>query len=466
MDHYDLLARPDWKAESILIVSPYVERTFFDRIIKDLTPATLTVVIDDGCRSNEIAMIQGLARKGTAVTVVLGSAPGLVHAKIFHVEWLTTGGNHAHTLVYGSGNATRQAFAGDVNEEVMCRARLTAANHSSVLDWMKQVRRVASDLIGEDPVIPPVRDAWLADGVHIRLPGLIIKDAVNKASNLDLWLQRGRLLSRFQPDTSFLRVNVGLLKALPAGDLMQRIQRSGFEIPMLERLRIPYIQAIGGEADGDALGGGWLSRYFVWTQLGFWCSDTCFRKESSRFKRKGHEQRLENLRLLKELKASGPKEKARSRFLTGIDELGSILGEEASSYLKTHDGMVDHKTYQTSFEQRLARDLALADDTEFQDRYINGCEVIDVPRFRTDATGWRSFVDSFMRQIHVESLKKSRSYIYNSIYNALVDEDDGIFDDPEKLLEAIRSAWNEMIEDDDGEDVTVGEYIDRYQEQQ
>ncbi len=86
MDHYDLLARPDWKAESILIVSPYVERTFFDRIIKDLTPATLTVVIDDGCRSNEIAMIQGLARKGTAVTVVLGSAPGLVHAKIFHVE--------------------------------------------------------------------------------------------------------------------------------------------------------------------------------------------------------------------------------------------------------------------------------------------------------------------------------------------------------------------------------------------
>jgi hypothetical protein len=247
---------------------------------------------------------------------------------------------------------------------------------------------------------------------------------------------------------------------------MQRIQRSGFEIPMLERLRIPYIQAIGGEADGDALGGGWLSRYFVWTQLGFWCSDTCFRKESSRFKRKGHEQRLENLRLLKELKASGPKEKARSRFLTGIDELGSILGEEASSYLKTHDGMVDHKTYQTSFEQRLARDLALADDTEFQDRYINGCEVIDVPRFRTDATGWRSFVDSFMRQIHVESLKKSRSYIYNSIYNALVDEDDGIFDDPEKLLEAIRSAWNEMIEDDDGEDVTVGEYIDRYQEQQ
>lgn len=128
--------------------------------------------------------------------------------------------------------------------------------------------------------------------------------------------------------------------------------------------------------------------------------------------------------------------------------------------------MVDHKTYQTSFEQRLERDLALADDTEFQDRYINGCEVIDVPRFRTDATGWRSFVDSFMRQIHVESLKKSRSYIYKSIYNALVDENDDIFDDPEKLLEAIRSAWNEMIEDDDGEDVTVGKYIDRYQEQQ
>jgi hypothetical protein len=295
----------------------------------------------------------------------------------------------------------------------------------------------------------------------------MIKDAVNKASNLDLWLQRGRLLSRFQPDTSFLRVHVTLREALPSGDLMQRIQRIGFETPMLERLRIPYIQTVGGESEGDAVGGNWLSHFFISTQLGYWCSDACFRKESPRFKRKGHEKRLENLRLLEELKTPGPRKKALSRFLTRIGELWTILGDQASTYLKSHDGEVDEKAYLTLFEQRLERDLDLAVDTEFRDRYVNGCEVIDVPRFRTDPTGWRSFIDSFMRQIHVEWLKaQSQSRIYNSIYDALSDEDDDVFDDPRKLRKRLQSNWNKLIEGDDGEKITVGQYIDGYQERQ
>ena len=171
MHHYDLLAQPDWTAKSVLIVSPYVERFFFDRILKALKPATLAVVIDDGCRADEVAMLRNLPAEGTKVSVVLGSARGLVHAKIFHIEWLTAGGNRAHTLVYGSGNATRQAFDGDFNSELMCKVRLTVAKHSSVLEWLKQVRTVASSTIGAGSVVQPVRDVWLANGVQISLPG-------------------------------------------------------------------------------------------------------------------------------------------------------------------------------------------------------------------------------------------------------------------------------------------------------
>jgi hypothetical protein len=426
----------------------------------------LIVVIDDGCRSSDVAMIRSFARKGTEVTVVLGSASGLVHAKIFHVEWLTTGGSRAHTLVYGSGNATRQAFA-TFNAELMCKARLTAAKHALILDWMKKVRRAASNPTGVDSLIPQVRDARLADGVHIRLPGLLIKDAVTKASNLDLWLQRGRLLSKFQPDASFLRVHVPLREALPAGDLMQRIQRIGFETPMLERLSIPYIQTVGGEREGDAVAGNWLSLFFIWTQLGYWCSDACYRKNVSRFKRKGYEQRRKNLRRLEELKNSDQQQEARSRFLMRIGQLWAILGDQASVYLESHHGEISEPAYGKLFEKRLERDLGLADDTEFRDRYVNGCEVIDVPRFRTDATGWRSFVESFMRQLHVEALKsKSQSRIYTSIYNALWDEDDDVFDDPKKLINLLQSNWNELIEGEDGEKITVGEYIEGYHQQQ
>src|SRR3546814_1652133 len=87
-------------------------------------------------------MVRSLARGGKNVSVALASARGLVHAKIFHVEWLTTGGSRAHTLVYGSGNATRQAFDG-FNSELMCKARLTISNHASILDWLQRVRMAA-----------------------------------------------------------------------------------------------------------------------------------------------------------------------------------------------------------------------------------------------------------------------------------------------------------------------------------
>jgi hypothetical protein len=413
-------------------------------------------------------MLRNLPAEGTKVSVVLGSARGLVHAKIFHIEWLTAGGNRAHTLVYGSGNATRQAFDGDFNSELMCKVRLTVAKHSSVLEWLKQVRTVASSTIGAGSVVQPVRDVWLANGVQIRLPGLMIKDAVSKASNFDLWLQRGRLLSMFRPDTGFLRIHVNLLAELPGGDLVQRVRGIGFETPKTRRLSIPYIPTSGdGEEENSAIGH-WRSRYFIWTQLGDWCSDACFRDKSHLFKKIGHEARLETLNRLYKLENSAPREKARVRFLDRVDALWSALGDSAGTYLETtHNGELDRVVYQHLFEQRLERDLELAADPEFQDRYVAGCEVIEVPRFRTDTLGWRSFVDSFMRQIHLEWLKaRSPSLIYQYIYAALDEFSDDVFDDPKTLVETVRSNWNQVIEGDDGEDIHLGQYIDLYHSDQ
>lgn len=99
MHHYDLLDRGDWTAESVLVVSPYVEEEFFRRMAAELRPAELVVVIDDGCRAEDVATVANGARGGrTKVRVALGGAPGLVHAKIFHVEWRTGGGQKARAV--------------------------------------------------------------------------------------------------------------------------------------------------------------------------------------------------------------------------------------------------------------------------------------------------------------------------------------------------------------------------------
>jgi hypothetical protein len=463
-DHYDLLARPGWVAKSILIISPYVEKKFFRRVVKELKPATLTVVIDDGCRPDDVTMVKALAQRGTKVQVVLGGARGLVHAKIFHVEWLTPGGRRRHTLVYGSGNATRQAFDGNINSELMCKVRLTAANHARVLEWTSDVRKAASD-DARNRVVYPVRNAWLANGVSIRLPGMTIKDAGNKANNFDLWLQRGHLLSTFQPDPSFLHIHVNLRNELPPGEAERIVQNIGFETPKTRRLSFPYILSADHpdeEIDGP---GNWRSRLFAWTQLGYWCSDSCFFANRDLFRKAGYDGRLQNLQLLKRLNEPDQKNTACEHFLDRVSRLWEALGSQAATYLEARSGKVDVEFYRKSFEQRVERDLELADDTEFANRYIDGCEVIDVPRFRVDASAWRSFIESFSRQIHLEWLKaRSQSLLFQYIHAALKEFDEGAFDDPKALTGLLRSKWNEKIEGDDGEKISIGDYVDGYHE--
>src|SRR3546814_571769 len=106
------------------------------------------------------------------------------------------------------------------------------------------------------------------------------------------------------------------------------------------------------------------------------------------------------------------------------------------------------------------RDLELVTDPEFLARFINGCEVIDVPRFRMDIVGWRSFVESFARQLHLERMKKSRSLVFQCIKDALGDNEDAF--EPDKLIMLLRSKWNKIMEENEGEKITFGEYVERY----
>lgn len=465
MDHYDLLARPDWKARWVLIVTPYVEGEFFKRLVGDLRPDLLTVVVDDGCRPEDISMVKASASKRTAVQVALGGAPGLVHAKVFHIEWETPGGQRAHSLIYGSGNATRQAFHGGINAELMCKARITASNHKPVLDWVRGVRDAVGRAAYGDVAVEAARDVWLADGVVVRLPAIKVKDAAGKASNFDLWLQRGLLAAAFRPDASFLRVHINLLAELPPGTLEQTIQQVGFETPRTRRLSIPYLEGVEDVEDGSDGGAKWRSRYFALTQLGDWCSRECRAKRGHLFRKAGHEDRTRILALLEGMDDAAARELTRERYLSRIERLWAALGEDAALYLRSSGNGVDLSLYAGLFEQRVDYDLELAEDEEFRQRFVDGVEIFDVPRFRVDAAAWNSFVESFARQLHLENLKKrSVSLIYQRIDSALDGLADYPFEDPRKLVKALRRHWNTRIDDGYGEKTTVGEYIENYHE--
>lgn len=468
MDHYDLLAHPQWTAETVLVVSPYVERDFFRRIAGELQPTNLTVVIDDGCRRQDVSMVEkavGEANMGTNVRVVLGSAPGLVHAKVFHVVWRTESGRRAHTLVYGSGNATRQAFDGATNSEVMCSVRLTAARHGPILTWSESVRAAADESDdGGHQWVDPVRDAQLADGVRIRLPGMTVKSSDSKAASFDLWLQRGRLIPVFRPDPGFLRVHVYLLKDIPRTELEQAIEGMGFDRQRGRRLSFPYLDGVApapdGEGEGERSQEKWRGKFCVWTQLGDWCSDSCHEEKGHLFKRSGDDLRAENLERLKAFARGKARTAARDEFLEVLRELRGTLGR---GFLRTNGRGLDEAFYGKAFDKRVERDLALSEDPEFRKRYVNGCEVIDVPRFRTDHAAWRSFVESFAEQIHLESLKaRPVSLVYQRMRELIPDPE--TFDDPSDLVDALRCGWGTRSRAGRGGRGTFGDSMEGYHE--
>ncbi len=408
-------------------------------------------------------MIRALRSKGQQVQVALGGASGLVHAKVFHIEWETPGGKSAHSFVYGSGNATRQAFDGGINAELLCRAWLTATHHKPILKWLRAVRRAVTDVADGHAKVQEIPNITLADGIIVRLPTIVVKDATSKADNFDLWLQRGRLAATFRPDPSFLRVHIDLHADLPPGTLEQIVLNVGFETQRTRRLSIPYLQtarAIDGGTEGS---GHWRSRYFALTQLSDWCSAACHAERKHLFRKAGHVGRARTLTLLAGLKDPSRRNRVRARYLGRVEGLWGALGTEAKIYLSSNGSHVDLEHYGRQFEKRVDYDLKRAADDEFRTQFIDGVEIIDVPRFRVDTRAWNAFAESFTRQLHMENIKRrSVSLIYQRTNAALSKRVEDPFDDPRRTVKLLRKHWNDLIEDKDGKLITVGAYIDRY----
>ena len=457
MAHYDLLEHKGWTAVSVTIVSPYVEPRFFKEVVERLAPAELTVVIDDGCRSGDVRMIQSIETSAVKVHVALAGAKGLVHMKLFHIEWRTGGNQRAHTLVCGSGNATRQAFE-DLNAELMCKVRLTSAYHAPLLAWLAALRNSAEAATEKRRIITPIEFVGLRKGVDLRIPGFSIRSVDAKASSFDMWLQRGKFAAQYHPDQRFMHVMVTLLADLPPGEVEQTFQRSGFETGMTRRLSIPYI-LLDEPSRKEAGLTTWRSRYFVWTQLGNWCSEECYRAHCPRFRRPGHEGRQASVDALRALGKREAQAGPRREFLSRMTTLWSQLREAAPIYLNGAGGSIDGALYGALFDKRVSYDLELAADKDFVERYVKGYEMLDVPRFRIDAVAWRKFTRSFASELHAQSLKKaSRSLPFRRVSDIL---GEAAFEDGVDLVALLRNKWN-VKSRIDGRWTTLGEHLDAY----
>jgi hypothetical protein len=480
MSAYELFTgERGWRAERVLVISPFVERTFFDELLRRLKPRHLHVVIDDSCRQRDLDLIKGAVEhaaeggKWPRLHLRQAAAPGLVHAKLFCITEKSVAGRLRRKLVYGSGNATQQAFSGTINAEAIATCRLIGSRHREAIEWFEKVQSATQG--SERVKIPPVNHLRLGEQITIQLPSFSVAGCGPKSGSFDLWLQRGRLLSVYRPEPGFLTVPVVLKKPLPLDALTQRTEEAGFPAPQRRRLTYPYFAEARAalEAEGaddettyDAAGGHWRRRYFTWTQLGDWCSELCFKELQAMFVRRGHEKREAAVSALLTLREKSHWKTIQESFIAAIERLWSLYGDDAPTYLAGNKYGPDKRYYCAELDKKVIRDLAWAQDEEFSNRYIRGYELVEVPRFRADETGWGDFALSFCRQLLLDGLKSRRNaWLARTLYDACLEIEIDVeeFGTAEDLLDALKRRWRERIDTNRSE--TFGQRLALYHSQ-
>ena len=137
-------------------------------------------------------------------------------------------------------------------------------------------------------------------------------------------------------------------------------------------------------------------------------------------------------------------------------------GVSPIEYLNGGKREIDRRHYNERFAKKLLADHRLAQDIDFQNRYVNGYEFPAVPRFRQDAPSWDGFVRSWCESIVLEVSKKSlRSFLAKRFIEITRCVNLGPDWDSEDVRDWLRKSWEQEIRQGDGRK-TVGERLLAY----
>jgi len=468
---FDLLSVPEgYKTDLALVISPYFDREFANQLVKKMAPSRLRYVVDDGAQAEDLEDLRKAC--GECLEIALGASRGIFHLKVFYFEFVRLVGRQQRKrrLLFGSANATNAGFSGEINRELIANIDLAREQDSEILNYLYRV--VDAIESGRGLIVEKVPSVQLQNSCSIKLPSLSILP-LGPPPGFDAWLQRGRLVARFPDSPQFLNIMVKLEKALPQGDV-ERIfaGRRLLEKGNRNLLRYAYIDPTSHEDTEDSEGddgttGHWKASLCVWTQLGFWVSDTCYEAFHDRMRAKHHQDRQNRVLELKNL-AADEKRKAecRQRFLDTLQDAADqlMVGDfDPSNYLRMKGNHIDETYFSEQFEKKFRIDLGLATNEDFRRRYENGYDFLRVPYFRQDTVAWTNFVQSWAETIVLEANKsRSSSLVLRAIDTVMRSFNMETKKIPvDELIKLLRDSWAETDQGDEVE-IQFGDYISTY----
>jgi len=465
--NFDLLEVPaGYKTDLALVIAPYFDIEFAKRMIKNLSPKRVRFVVDDGARDEDVAALKKSCKK-TDVIVAMGAARGIVHLKGFYFEFVKSRGRmrRKRRFLFGSANATKAAFNGDINAELLAEVGLSLENDGELLEYLGSILNAVEN--DEVSYIKPAACESLRHSPTLYLPSFRVSPA-GLPPGFDSWLQRGFLVAQFNRAPDFLSVKLRLRSPLPRGHLAEIFSARGV-IPEESQswVRYPYIGEVIIDEGDDSAVRNWKAFYCMWTHLGEWVSDDCYRKLGSTMQSRSAPSRKAKVdELLKRGKDRSWKNARRKIFLDILRGIWSDLDAadiNPSDYLPSDASGLDTSACREKFDNSICKDLMLAADDDFRRRYVDGYEFPKLPRFRQDSAAWESFVVSLGESIAVEAMKPgSQSKLAGALHDTFDAMDlDLVEMDPAEIVSVLRTRWEHPVSEDEPER-TVGDCASEY----
>lgn len=411
----------DRTLERIYVVSPYVSAGFFDKLQADLSPKAVVLVVDASTPASSVADISEIFGKRLQVRYATAAKGGIVHAKLYFLEWSgpKKKSPRVHHLYWGSANATEGGF--DRNAETLSRIPPT----NDAIEYFNTLSEPTATV--EALRLPLDGGGWIS------LPQIRLRSEIARATDLDSWLQRGTLLHRYQDDPSFLHFSVELRHSLPAGPLEKAIDKAGFRADGdRATLRCRYLPR--GTEDSTSAGP-WRAQYFVDTSLGYWTSRECYAKRQTEFVRPGASARQRELEMVRYADDDVRKAWVAS-FLSAVRQMATDIQRIYKTRKHFHYNG-DEQHYCHLAGEQIKRDRKKAEDAWFRQRYATGHLAVDVPRFRSDAESWSRFKASWVEAL---AFGLGQTTNYNKIAKTLRSLGSPPYD-PEELLLWLDKNW-------------------------
>lgn len=239
-----------------------------------------------------------------------------------------------------------------------------------------------------------------------------------------------------------------LKKALSRGEVAEHFAVRGFVPQGAQRaVRHRYLgRNIERHGEEDVKVRQWKSKYCVWTHLGDWVSEECRRSRQDLMVSNAKSDRQKSIDdLISNANNSDWRRNKREIYLDGIDSVWSaleIVGVSAAEYFESTQKGVNVNHYGTQFDRKITADYLLAHDKSFRERYVNGYEFPNVPRFRQDAPAWQDFTWSWCESIAQEAKRRSRSLVMKACREALEPERWLSEMTPEEICHELRVRWS------------------------